>query len=157
MKRPLARWLARRDRGPVMHRLILAVLPRAIAHRFDAAAADDLDATLELSIRHESRPAGFALAITDARCTVRRGSPAHAHARASIGADDLILLAAGAATWPQLLSSGRFELTGDPFLALRFATLFRLPVVLEAAKSTAGLASSDAAQFTPSEKSELGS
>ena len=49
----------------------------------------------------------------------------------SIGADDLILLAGGAVTWPQLLSSGRFELTGDPFLALRFASLFRLPVALE--------------------------
>jgi hypothetical protein len=34
-------------------------------------------------------------------------------------------------TWPRLLASGRFQLTGDPFLALRFASLFRLPVVLE--------------------------
>lgn len=144
MKGRLARWLARRDRGPITHRLILAVLPRAIAHRFDAAAADDLDATLELSIRHDSRPASFALAIAQARCSVRPGSPAHAHARASIGADDLLLLAAGAATWPQLLSSGRFELTGDPFLALRFATLFRLPVVLEPAESVPGLATPDA-------------
>ena len=143
MKRRLARWLARRDRGRVMHRLILAMLPRAIAHRFDAAAADDLDATLELAIRHDSRPASFALAITEARCSVRFGSPAQAHARASIGADDLILLAGGAATWPQLLSNGRFELTGDPFLALRFASLFRLPVVLEAVESAPGLASSN--------------
>jgi hypothetical protein len=143
MKRRLAQWLARRDRGPVMHRLILAVLPRAIAHRFDAVAAGDLDATLELSIRHDSRPASLTLAITEARCSVRPGSPAHAHARASVGADDLILLAGGAATWPQLLSSGRFELTGDPFLALRFASLFRLPVVLEAVDSAPRLASSD--------------
>ena len=37
MKRRLARWLARRDRGRVAHRLILAALPRAIARRFDAA------------------------------------------------------------------------------------------------------------------------
>ena len=29
---------------------------------------------------------------------------------------------------PQLLSSGRFSLSGDPFLALRFASLFRLQV-----------------------------
>jgi hypothetical protein len=64
---------------------------------------------------------------------VRPGAPAHSAARASIGADDLILLAGGAVTWPQLLSSGRFELTGDPFLALRFAGLFRLPVALEGA------------------------
>ena len=65
---------------------------------------------------------------------MRSGAPARAHARATIGADDLILLAGGAVTWPQLLSSGRFELTGDPFLALRFASLFRLPVILEPVK-----------------------
>ncbi len=133
MKRRLTRWVARCDRGAVAHRLILAVLPRAIAHRFDAAAAAGLDATLELAIRHDSRPATYALAIAGARCSVRPGAPAHSHARASIGADDLILLAGGAVTWPQLLSSGRFELTGDPFLALRFAGLFRLPVALEGA------------------------
>ena len=45
--------------------------------------------------------------------------------------DDLIRLAGGAASWPELFSSGRFELSGDPFLALRFAALFRLPVELE--------------------------
>jgi hypothetical protein len=133
MKRRLARWLARRDRGPLVHRVILAMLPRAIARRFDAAAADDLDATLELAIRHASRPVSYALAIAGARCTVQRGAPERANARARIGADDLVLLAGGAVTWPQLLSSGRFELTGDPFLALRFASLFRLPVVLEPA------------------------
>jgi len=131
MKRALARWLARRDRGRVAHALILAALPRAIARRFDAAAAADLDATLELAVRHDSRPASYALAITASHCAVRAGAPAEAGARAAIGADDLILLAGGAVTWPQLLSSGRFQLTGDPFLALRFASLFRLPVVLE--------------------------
>ena len=133
MKRRLARWLAHRDRGRVMHALILAALPRAIAARFDAAAAEDLNATLELAIRHDGRPASYALTISGARCSVRPGPPARAHARATIGADDLILLAGGAVTWPQLLSSGRFQLTGDPFLALRFASLFRLPVVLEPA------------------------
>jgi hypothetical protein len=133
MKQRLARWLAQRDRGRVMHGLIQAVLPRAIAARFDAVAAQDLDATLELIVEHGTRPVSYALTIAGARCVVRPGAPAQAGARASIGAGDLILLAAGAVTWPQLLSSGRFWLTGDPFLALRFATLFRLPVVLEPA------------------------
>jgi hypothetical protein len=131
VKRRVARWLARRDRGRLAHWLILTLLPRAIARRFDAAAAHDLDATLELAIRHDSRPASYALAIAGASCSVSSGAPAQANATASIGADDLILLAGGAVTWPQLLSSGRFQLTGDPFLALRFASLFRLPVVLE--------------------------
>ena len=138
MRPRLARWLARRDRGRLTHRMILALLPRAIALRFDPTAAHDLEATLELAIRHDSRPASYALAITDARCRVQPGAPAHAGARASIGADDLILLAGGAVTWPQLLSSGRFELSGDPFLALRFAGLFRLPVALDPVPEPAG-------------------
>jgi hypothetical protein len=137
MKRRLAQWVARRDRGRLGHWLILAFLPRAIARRFDAAAADDIEATLELCIRHDFRPASYGLAITGARCSVRSGPPAQANARATIGADDLIRLAGGAVTWPQLLSSGRFELSGDPFLALRFANLFRLPVVLDAVTPTA--------------------
>ena len=134
MRPRLARWLARRARGLLVHRLILALLPKAIALRFDPTAAQDLDATLELTIRHPKRPASYALAIAEARCSVRPGRPARAGARASIGAEDLILLAGGAVTWPQLLWSGRFELSGDPFLALRFAGLFRLPVMLEASR-----------------------
>jgi hypothetical protein len=145
MKRRPAQWLARRDRGRLAHRLILALLPRAIARRFDAGAAEDLDATMELSIRHDSRPASYGLAITGARCSVRSGAPTQA-ARATIGADDLIRLAGGVVTWPQLLSGGRFELSGDPFLALRFASLFRLPVVLDAVKPTASV---DATSWRP--------
>jgi hypothetical protein len=47
------------------------------------------------------------------------------------GHEDLTLLAVRAASWPELLSSRSFELNGDPFLALRFALLFQLPVELE--------------------------
>ncbi len=120
------------------HRVILAVLPRAIARRFDGGAAQDLDAMLELAIRHAEHPASYTLAIAGDRCSVRPGTPERANARARIGADDLILLAGGVVTWPQLLSSGRFELSGDPFLALRFASLFRLPVVLDPVPDQAG-------------------
>jgi hypothetical protein len=138
MKRRLARWLARRDRGRMMHAVILAALPPAIAARFDAAAARDLDATLELTIRHDARPASYALAIAGGSCSVTPGPPGLANARAEIGADVLILLAGGAVTWPQLLSSRRFALSGDPFVALRFASLFGLPVVLEPATTAPG-------------------
>lgn len=75
----------------------------------------------------------FELAIADACCSVRPGAPVQPGARATIASDDLILLASGAASWPELLSSGRFEMTGDPFLALRFASLFRLPFELDPA------------------------
>jgi hypothetical protein len=127
------RWLARLDRRRPVHWALLRLLPRAMARRFDPAAATDLEATLELTIRDPRgrSDARYELAIADARCAVRPGPATRPGARASIASDDLILLATGAVGWPELLSSGRFELTGDPFLALRFASLFRLPVVLD--------------------------
>jgi alkyl sulfatase BDS1-like metallo-beta-lactamase superfamily hydrolase len=117
----------------VSHAVVLRALPRAIAMRFDAAAAGDLRATIELAIRdpHERPPRCFALAIADKRCEVQPGPEPRAGARAVVGADDLIALVRGRVTWPELISSGRFELSGDPFLALRFASLFRLPVRLD--------------------------
>jgi hypothetical protein len=110
-------------------------LSRATGRRFDPGSAAGLDAVLELAIRDpEGRdPDRFALAVADARCSVAPGAPERPGARATIGSDDLILLATGAASWPELFSSGRFELSGDPFLALRFASLFRLPVELDPA------------------------
>ncbi len=126
--------LAALDRRRAGHWLVLLALPRAIALRFDPAAAVDLAATLELAIRDPAGrpPARYELSIADARCSIRRGEAQRPGARATIGSDDLIQLATGTASWPELLSSGRFELSGDPFLALRFASLFRLPVALEA-------------------------
>jgi hypothetical protein len=43
-----------------------------------------------------------------------------------VHASDLVRLAVGRAGWPALLASGRLVLSGDPFLALRLPTLFRL-------------------------------
>jgi alkyl sulfatase BDS1-like metallo-beta-lactamase superfamily hydrolase len=115
------------------HAVVLRALPRALAMRFDSSAADDLDATIELAVRDpaDRPPRSFTLAIADNRCVVRPGPEPRAAARALVGADDLIALARGTVTWPELISSGRFELSGDPFLALRFASLFRLPVRLD--------------------------
>jgi alkyl sulfatase BDS1-like metallo-beta-lactamase superfamily hydrolase len=115
------------------HAVVLRALPRAIAMRFDSAAAGDLHATIELAIRDpkERPPRCFALAIADNCCEVRPGPAPRAGARALVGADDLIALVRGRVTWPELISSRRFELSGDPFLALRFASLFRLPVRLD--------------------------
>ena len=48
-------------------------------------------------------------------------------AAVELGAGDMIRMASGAVGWPELLSSRRLELSGDPFLALRFPNLFRLP------------------------------
>jgi hypothetical protein len=133
VRRAGGRWLAALDRHPAGHRLVVRALPAAIRRRFDGRSADGLEAVLELAVRD---PGGhdlerLTLAIADTRCSVRPGAPERPGARATIASDDLILLATGGASWPELLSSGRFQLSGDPFLALRFASLFRLPVELE--------------------------
>jgi hypothetical protein len=131
--RTAGRWLAALDRHPTGHRLMVRALPGAIRRRFDPGSADGLEAVFELAIRDPrgQDPDRFELAITDTRCSVRPGAPEQPGARAMMGSDDLILLATGAASWPELFSSGRFELSGDPFLALRFASLFQLPVELD--------------------------
>jgi hypothetical protein len=135
VKRRAGIWLARLDRRRTVHWVVLRAIPRAVTLRFDPAVTDGLQATLELSIRDPRgrAPARYALRIAGPVCSVTRGAASGPGARALVGADDLILLASGAAGWPELLSSGRFELSGDPFLALRFASLFRLSVALEPA------------------------
>jgi hypothetical protein len=132
LRRRTGRRLARLDRRRAGHWLILRAIPRAIAMRFDPGAAENLEATLELAIRDPQGrpPARYRLEIAGARCTVRPGSADRPAARATLGSQDLILLASGEASWPELLTSGRFELSGDAFLALRFASLFRMPVAL---------------------------
>jgi hypothetical protein len=124
--------IARLDRIGWVHRVVLRVLPRAIAGRF-VAPEDPLSAVLELAIPDPrgGEPARFSLAVSDGACSVRAGAADRPAARARIASGDLIRLAGGAASWPELFSSGRFELSGDPFLALRFASLFALPVALD--------------------------
>jgi hypothetical protein len=109
--------------------VILRVLPRAIPRRLDAEAAGDLDATFELCVRSPGgrEPSRFALQIAGGRCEIRPGPAPEAGASATVGADDLIRMVSGAAGWPELLAAGRLELAGDPFLALRFPGLFKLP------------------------------
>jgi hypothetical protein len=121
---------ARLDRRPVPHRAIVRAVQEVIPRRFDSASAGDLDATFELRIRN---PGGgeddrFALVISGGTCVVEPGPAVSPGAIATIGADDLILLVSGAVGWPQLMSSGRLALAGDPFLGLRFPSLFMLPV-----------------------------
>jgi hypothetical protein len=110
--------------------MIVEVIRRALPRRFDASAAGDLEATFELRIRdpHGGEPTRFALSISHGRCAVAAGGARGAATCITLGADDAIALVTGGAGWPELLSSGRLELSGDPFLGLRFPNLFRLPV-----------------------------
>jgi SCP-2 sterol transfer family protein len=126
MSRPRVQQLIRRsgdrlaDSAP--RRAVLAFVPAGVARLFDPAAAAGLEATFELRVDGHA----FAVQITDQRCVVTPGPATDPGAAVTVGGDDLIRLASGAAAWPALLSSGRMELAGDPFLALRFPNLFGL-------------------------------
>jgi hypothetical protein len=121
--------VAQLDRRPVLHRAILRVVEHAIPRRFDPEAAGDLQAVLELRIRDPRgrQPTPLQLEIADRRCLVTAGPAAEPAATATLGADDLIQMVSGAVSFPELLASGRLELSGNPFVALRFPGLFRLP------------------------------
>lgn len=121
--------VAELDGRPIAHRVILRVIQHAIPRRFDAEAAGGLNAVFELRISDPQggEPARFQLTITDGLCEVRPGPASDPGATAALGADDMIRLVSGAIGFPELLASGKLELGGNPFLALRFPGLFRLP------------------------------
>lgn len=107
--------------------LIARIVALVVPWRFDRTRAQNLEATIELRILVHRRPLRVAITIADGGCVARPGPAPSAGATATIGLADLIRLMLGDAGWPQLLSSGRFNFAGDPFLALRLPTLFRLP------------------------------
>jgi hypothetical protein len=108
-------------------RLIARIVALVVPWRFDRTQAQNLEATIELRILVHRRPVRVSITIADGGCVARPGPAPGAGATATIGLADLIRLMLGDAGWPQLLSSGRFNFAGDPFLALRLPTLFRLP------------------------------
>ena len=94
---------------------------------FDRQAAQDLTATFALRVRVGRRTVSIGLHVDRGRVRVSRGAPQDPGATVTVQMRDLARLASGSVGWPQLLAAGRLELTGDPFLALRFPGLFRLP------------------------------
>ncbi len=117
------------DGHPLSHRVILRALPLALQRRFDPARAEGLGAVFELRVRDPAggEPARFELSIAGSGLTVRPGRAHAPQAAVQVGADDMIRLVSGAVGWPALLAARRLELSGDPFLGLRFPLLFRLP------------------------------
>jgi hypothetical protein len=109
--------------------VVSRVMEVAIPMRFDAARARGLSATFELRVRRlpHRTPVPLTLEIADGRCRVRGGPARGPGAVATMSIADMVRLVVGRVGWPQLMSSGRLELSGDPFLALRFPSLFRLP------------------------------
>src|SRR2546429_9358951 len=120
----------------VTHWLFLRGMAAVIPRRFDPDKASGLRATLELRIRDPRgrAPARFAVEIADRRCAVRTGPAANPDAVATISPRDMIRLVLRESGWPELVSSGRLELSGDPFLAMRFPMLFRLPAQARGAR-----------------------
>lgn len=108
--------------------LITKAMAIVIPLRFDPDKAQGIDTTIALRVRVRSRLIELAIGISGGACTVRPEAAHHAGATATVGLPDLIRLVLGDVGWPQLLSRGRFALTGDPFLAMRLPALFRLPV-----------------------------
>jgi hypothetical protein len=108
-------------------RAVLRALPTMMSRRFDPAAAGDLDALLELRVPNArtGRESKFGVRVLDGQCTITRGAAPTAGAYVTMAADDMLRLASGAVRWTDLLGQKRLELGGDPFLALRFPTLFR--------------------------------
>jgi hypothetical protein len=109
----------------VIRWLIARVAALAIPLWFDASKADGIDATIGLRLGVRGRLVLLTLDIADRQCVVTPGPAPGAGATATIGLADLIRLVIGDVGWPQLLSQGRFQLAGDPFLALRLPALFR--------------------------------
>jgi hypothetical protein len=120
----------------LVHWLFLRGIPAVIPRRFDPDKAGELRATLELRVRDPRgrEPARFAVEIAGRVCAVRPGPASDPNASATLSARDMVSLVLGEAGWPELVSSGRLELSGDPFLAMRFPMLFRLPAQARGAR-----------------------
>ena len=126
---------ARLDRFPRAHAALLLSIYVIIPLLFDPRRAEGLDASFELRIRD---PAGgdpdvSSVIVSDGTCRIvpRRARPTQRYSPPRVivtaGADDLVRMASGDIGWPQLVSAGRMELWGDPYLALRFPLLFGMP------------------------------
>lgn len=119
--------LDRLDRGAGRW-AVLAALPRVLAGRLDGASAQGVATRIELCVSapHGGEPDRYEIAIDHGRCSVRRGPAQDAAATVTIGAADLVRVGAGVIGWPRLLGDGRLDVAGDPFVALRFPTMFGL-------------------------------
>ena len=98
----------------------MSLLALGMRRCFDAEAAGSLQATFEFVV--SERP--YEVRVADGRCQVVRGAAPGAGAQVRISRGDLVRLVTGATKWTMLLAQGRLQLTGDPFLALRFPQLF---------------------------------
>jgi predicted lipid carrier protein YhbT len=116
---------ARADNLKLSRHVGLRLLPKVLVRRFVSEHAEGLDAVIELRV-NESRggeEVRFTMRVKDNQLAVSRGAAPDARAWLSGGLNDFVLIASGAAPWTELLASGRLQLGGDPFTALRVPVL----------------------------------
>ena len=119
--------------------MILApLIAIALRLRFDPASARGLNAIFAMRVRVlGSRTLPLRLEVRSGTAFISRGAAPDAGAAVAISLVDMIRMGLGLTPWPELLAQNRLELSGDPFLALRFPKLFSLPAVASSAHGTA--------------------
>lgn len=111
-----------------MSALVAHMIARLLPGRFERDGARDLDATFALRVTVGRRAAPVTVRIDPAGCAAKAGLSGPVNATAGLTLADLLRVALGRASWPELIAGGRLSMQGDPFLALRLPGLFRLPL-----------------------------
>ena len=109
--------------------LVLTEVFRQMPDHLDAAAAADVDATVEWRItgREDGGHDAWHVVLRAGAATVERGAASRPSVVFEIGGVDFLRLVAGDVEGPLLFMHGRLTVEGDLVLALRMPQLFRLP------------------------------
>jgi putative sterol carrier protein len=91
--------------------------------KFDAEAADDLEAVYQFDLRG---PQGgqYVITIRKGGCQVREGRDDDPHVTLSMAGEDCIKVLNGQLSGPAAAMSGRITITGDTGLAMQLKALF---------------------------------
>jgi hypothetical protein len=123
-----ARWLARRMDRPLIRRLVLwgifRAMPRAVRRK--VLAREHVVIEWRITGRRDGRQDVRQLVIEDGRALVLQGEPREADLGLMMDGGTFLLLASGNASGPKLYARGQLELYGDLWLAMRLPRFFAL-------------------------------
>jgi putative sterol carrier protein len=122
----MAAWLARRMHRPTIRRLVLWAIFRAMprAVRRKALARENVVVEWRITGRRDGRQDVRQLVIEEGAACVLRGEPRDADLGLMMDGGTFLLLATGKASGPVMFASGKVELYGDPWLAMRLPRFF---------------------------------